>query len=167
MRRRASDLQLLRRARWDAEAFRAFYRRYAEPLTAWLESEAGARDVALEIAAETFAQALVNAGRFRGGAAHGAGPWLYGVAADLLGRHWAGEPIETRSRRRLGVLEETRFRPNVQSPAGEAAQSPRVALRLEAALDGVPVAFRDAVRSRVLDRGEGAAGLGVRRSRWL
>ena len=77
MKRRPSDRRLLRRARWDAEAYRAFYRRYAEPLTAWLEREAGARDVALEIVAETFAHALVEGGRFRGGAALG----VFGTAS--------------------------------------------------------------------------------------
>ena len=149
MKRRPSDRQLLRRARWDAEAFRAFYVRYAEPLTAWLEREAGTRDVALEIVAETFAHALVDAGRFRGEAAHGAGPWLYGVAADLLGQHWAGEAVDTRYRRQLGVLEETRFLQRPLLPAGEPVAATKVALRLEAALDGVPVAYREAVRSRV------------------
>jgi DNA-directed RNA polymerase specialized sigma24 family protein len=148
VRRRPSDRELLRRARWDAEAFRAFYQRYAEPLTAWLEREAGGRDIALEIAAETFARALVSAGRFRGEAAHGAGPWLYGTAADQLGRYWAGEEIETHSRRSLGVLEATSFRRQAP-PAGERVAAPRIAVRLEAALDGVPIAYREAVRSRV------------------
>jgi RNA polymerase sigma-70 factor (ECF subfamily) len=181
-----SDLQLLHRARWDPEAFRVFYQRHAEPLTTWLEREAGSRDVALEIAAETFARALVNAGRFRGEAEHGAGPWLYGVAADLLRRHWAGLAIDTRARRRLGVLEETRFRYEAPAPVGVPPSAARIAMRLEAALDRVPIAYRDAVKVRVLGRGAcgeagglptrlGAArvralralGLGVRYSRWL
>ena len=52
------DSALLRRARGDAEAFGAFYRRHARAVYRSLLGACGDPDVALDLTAETFARAL-------------------------------------------------------------------------------------------------------------
>ena len=94
----------MRRARVDAEAFRAFYQRYAAPLAAWLERQVGQREVALDMTAETFARALAGLDRFRAETGLTAAPWLYGIAANLLRGYWSEQRLDTRYRERLGVL---------------------------------------------------------------
>src|ERR1700704_100746 len=107
--REASDVELLRRAGTDADAFRAFYQRYALPLMVWIERQVGQREVALDLTAETFARALAGIDRYRAETGESAAPWLYGIAANLLRRYWGERTLETRYRERLGVLEQTRF----------------------------------------------------------
>jgi RNA polymerase sigma factor (sigma-70 family) len=155
-----SDVELLRRAHEDAEAFRAFYRRYAEPLTSWLERQTGRREVALDLTAETFARALAGLERYRAETGENAAPWLYGIAANLLRRYWRDQTIETRYRSRLGVLEDTRFSADTELEAIERLDAAAVAQRLRAALDALPAAHREAVELRVvggLSYGETAA----------
>src|ERR1700704_4768513 len=107
--REASDVELLRRAGTDADAFRAFYQRYALPLTVWMERQVGQREVALDLTAETFACALARLDRYRAEPGETRAPWLHGIAANLLRRYWREQTIETRHREQLGVLEQTRF----------------------------------------------------------
>ena len=103
------DSELLRRARVDADAFAAFYRRHARAVYRSLLSDCGDPDVALDLTAETFARALQSIGRFRG-AARQVGPRL-----DLRDRQLAllqyerERRTEDRARRRLGILESPRI----------------------------------------------------------
>jgi RNA polymerase sigma factor (sigma-70 family) len=151
VRREASDVELLGRAGRDAEAFRAFYQRYALPLTVWLERQTGQREVALDMAAETFACALAGLERFRAETGETAAPWLYGIAANLLRRYWGEQTIETRYRHQLGVLEQTRFAGDAELESIERLDAAAISGRLEAALASLPPAYREAVRLRVVD----------------
>ena len=151
MSREPSDVDLLERARSDAEAFRAFYQRYAAPLAGWLERQTGQREVALDLTAETFARALAGLGRFRAETGESAAPWLYGIAANLLRRYWGEQTIETRYRQQLGVLEQTRFSGDTELDAIERLDASAAEERLRDALASLPAAYRDAVRLRVID----------------
>jgi RNA polymerase sigma factor (sigma-70 family) len=102
-----SDAELLRRSASDPEAFRVVYDRHARAVYGWLAARCGSDDLALDLTAETFAEAFRVARRFRSGSAD-ARPWLLGIAGNLLRVAWRTQRIETRARVRLGVLEATR-----------------------------------------------------------
>jgi RNA polymerase sigma factor (sigma-70 family) len=149
--RTSSDVELLGRAGRDPEAFRAFYQRYALPLTVWLERQTGQREVALDLTAETFACALAGRERFRAETGETAAPWLYGIAANLLRRYWGERTIETRYRHQLGVLEQTRFAADTETESIERLDASAVSERLRAALESLPPDYREAVQLRVVD----------------
>ena len=102
------DSELLRRARVDAEAFGAFYRRHARAVYRSLLSDCGDPDVALDLTAETFARALQSIGRFRGPRVSSGRAWIFAIANSLLLQYERERRTEDRARRRLGILEATR-----------------------------------------------------------
>ena len=102
------DSELLRRARVDANAFGAFYRRHARAVYRSLLSGCGDPDVALDLTAETFARALQSLGRFRGLHVSSGRAWIFAIANSLLLQYQRDLRIEDRARRRLGILEATR-----------------------------------------------------------
>ena len=67
------------------------------------------RQAALDLAAETFAQALRHARRFSDPGDGNASPWLYGIAKNLLSGYQRKCQVENRARRKLGILDETTF----------------------------------------------------------
>jgi DNA-directed RNA polymerase specialized sigma24 family protein len=75
---------LVAAARDDPEAFRCLYDRYAGRLHAFFARRTGSRDAALDLTAETFAQAWIARRRFRDQAGGSAAPWLFGIARHLL-----------------------------------------------------------------------------------
>jgi RNA polymerase sigma factor (sigma-70 family) len=97
------DAELLRAARRDPQAFCRFYERHAVRLRAWLRRECGSTEVATDLTAEAFAQALVSLGRFRGTTDDEAGAWLYGIARNLLAQYRRKLRVETAARRRLDL----------------------------------------------------------------
>ena len=142
-----SDAQLIREARDDPEAFAQLYRRHAGAVHSWLAARTPAR-IAVELTAETFAQAAVSLVRFRDHAGGSARPWLYGIARNLLRRYVERERIETRARQKLGV--ETRTYDEFER-AEERAFAQQLRPRLGPALAALPAAQRDAVRLHVVD----------------
>ena len=62
----------------------------------------GDPELAADLAAETFAAALVAARRFRGGGAP-ASAWLVGIARNVLAGSVRRSRVEDRARRRLGM----------------------------------------------------------------
>jgi RNA polymerase sigma-70 factor (ECF subfamily) len=142
-----SDAQLIRDAQDDPEAFAQLYRRHAGAVHSWLAARTPAR-IAVELTAETFAQAAVSLVRFRDHASGSARPWLYGIARNLLRRYVDRERIETRARQKLGI--ETRSYDEFER-AEERAFAQQVRPRLGPALAALPAAQRDAVRMHVVD----------------
>ena len=72
----------------------------AHRLRGWLRKETGDNETAMDLTAETFAQALVSMGRQRGGD-HTA--WLYGIARNLLFQYRRRARVEDAARRKLGM----------------------------------------------------------------
>lgn len=145
-----TDAELLRRARRDGDAFVVVYDRWAPSIHAWLLRRTGARSLAADLTAETFAQALLHAGRFRDEADGSAGPWLFGIAANLLRRSARTAEVETRARRRLGMATAVvAADPTEDAAARLDAQGTAATLR--DALDELPPGQRQAVLLRVVD----------------
>ena len=128
-----TDADLLFEAREDPQAFREFYDRYAVWVHAWIRRETGSETAALDLTAETFAQAWHGLRRFRDLADGSGAPWLFGIARNLLRQYHKSARIETAARARLGL----------PAPFAESEEYERVDERLEAA--GLEPALRSAV----------------------
>jgi len=141
-----TDAELIRRAREDPDALGELYLRWKQPLFRWFrgrlpESEAS------ELTAELFAQVALNLRRFRDEADGSAGPWLYGIAKNLLRRYYQRGGVEQEARRRLGM-------PIRSYEADFEAVDERLSadgLGLATALDALPEGQRVALELRVLE----------------
>jgi RNA polymerase sigma factor (sigma-70 family) len=154
-----SDASLLASARSDPDAFRELYDRYADRIHAYFARRTGDRDAALELTAETFAQAWLVRARFRDEADGSAAPWLFGIARNVLLMTLRRGALERRAAERLGVLERL-DRPSTSSVMPDETWADGS----DELLDSLPAAQREAVRLRVLDDydyAEVAAALGT------
>ena len=144
------DSELLRRARVDAEAFAAFYRRHARAVYRSLLNGCGDPDVALDLTAETFARALQSLGRFRGARVASGRAWIFAIANSLLLQYERERRIEDRARRRLGILEATRVHADDDSVVARAdAAASRD--RLAGVMHELPEAQQSVLRLRIED----------------
>ena len=140
---RASDAKLLAASVNDAGAFRVLYDRYAGELQRYHLRRCHDQEAALDLVAETFAQAWCVRRAFRDEADGSAAPWLYGIARHVLLQSVRRERLEDSARQRLGALEH--------------AERPRVAPEeswldgVDELLDGLPAEQRRALELRVLD----------------
>jgi RNA polymerase sigma-70 factor (ECF subfamily) len=98
-----TDAELLEAAKRDPQAFREFYDRYAVWIRSWFQRQTGSETAALDLTAETFAQAWHAMRRFRDLAGGSGAPWLFGIARNLLRQYHKHNRIETAARERLGM----------------------------------------------------------------
>jgi RNA polymerase sigma factor (sigma-70 family) len=145
------DAELLSAAaRGDGEAFEAFYRRHEALVLGYLRRRVAEPELAFDLAAETFAAALLGAGRYRGDGAP-ASAWLLGIAHNKLLESLRRGRVEAAARRRLRlepiVLEDADLVAVEERAAAGAAQLTRL-------LGELPEEQRRAVRARVIDERE-------------
>jgi RNA polymerase sigma factor (sigma-70 family) len=144
-----TDADLIAAAATHPRAFGELYDRHAAGLYRWARRAGLTESDALDLVSELFARAWVSRRRFRDPGDGSAGPWLFGIARNLVASHRRSGRIEENARRRL------RLRDAAETDASEAvhervdATASRPAL--ERALDGLPDTQRDAVRMRVVD----------------
>jgi RNA polymerase sigma factor (sigma-70 family) len=146
-----TDAELLQAARQDPTAFREFYDRYAVWMRAWLLRQTGSESAALDLTAETFAQAWHASRRFRDMAGGSGAPWLFGIARNLVRQYHKHNRIETAARERLGLAPafaecEDYERVDDRVAAGSLAPALRRALR------ALPAPQRRALELRVLEQ---------------
>lgn len=143
---RKTDAELLAAARQDPQAFREFYERHAVRVRAWFLRETGSEAVALDLTAETFAQAWRGVRRFRDEAEGSGAPWLFGIGRNLLRQYHRSWRVETAARARLGIplafaesddyeraderMEAARLRPALRLAVGALPSEQRRALEL-------------------------------------
>jgi RNA polymerase sigma-70 factor (ECF subfamily) len=127
-------------------AFAAFYERHEDAVLAYFRRRVGTPELAADLAAETFAQALVSRSRYRPGAENSAVAWLFGIAGHVLGRSVRRGAIEVRARRRLGITE--LVLDDAQLIAIDERSSEHGVLAL---LQLLPMDQREAIRARILD----------------
>ena len=145
-----TDVQLLRQVPGNDEAFRVFYDRYSAMVERWFARQLGDHNLALDLCAETFAQALEGAARFRPVTGDTAAPWLFGIAANLLRRFWRTRRLETSARNRLGVLASTTFVPDPATLVVKQIELDQSIVALRVALASLPEGQRRATELRVL-----------------
>ncbi len=86
----------------DPQAFAILYDRHAAPLHRYVARRLG-EGVADDIVADTFLAAFGNRARFDPRASSDARPWLYGIAANLIGKHTRSEVRMLRAYARTGA----------------------------------------------------------------
>lgn len=155
-----SDAEGFRRLRRDPDAIVALYDRHVARLVAALAAVGGDRELAFDIAQETFARPLERGHRVRVGDDGSAWPWLWTVGRNVLRDAQRRDARELGARRRLGVAEAPYDEHAVAELIARVdAQELHRALAL--ALDELPSDQRSAVLGRVL-RGDAYAALATR-----
>lgn len=140
------DIELLRRARRDPEAFVAFYDRHERPLLAFLVRATGQPELAVDVAAETFAALLTAVGR--GDDLHEPRGWLYAVARrKVVDAHRRGRTDDD-LRRKLGMERVELSDASIARITSLGVDGGEDAV---AALAGLPDDQRAAVEARVID----------------
>jgi RNA polymerase sigma-70 factor, ECF subfamily len=125
-----SDAVVIERSLERPQAFASIFDRHFDAVHGYAQRRLG-RSLAEEIASETFIRAFDRRASFDCSRAD-ARPWLFGIAANLMRRHWRTE------RRRLRALE------RLERPHREDS-SPHERLELVAALDALPAREREAL----------------------
>jgi RNA polymerase sigma-70 factor (ECF subfamily) len=148
-RRDRTDAELLRAAAADARAFRELYDRYAARIHGFHLRRARDREAALDLTAETFAQAWLSRGRFRDEAGGSAGPWLFAIARHVVLASVERGRIERAAVTRLGVLEGL-DRP-AESSAADESWLDGLDGDIDRALAELPDGQRAAIELRVVD----------------
>jgi RNA polymerase sigma factor (sigma-70 family) len=144
-RRDPTDAELLRDAACSTHAFRNLYDRYAERVYGYHLRRAGGREAALDLAAETFAQAWLSRRRFRDEAGGSAGPWLFAIARHVVVASVERGAIERRAMTRLGLLEQ------LDRPAATAEPDETWLEGLDEALGELPEGQRAAIELRIVE----------------
>jgi RNA polymerase sigma factor (sigma-70 family) len=142
------DDELLSRARRDPEAFGTFYERHERLVLGFFMRRLGDPELAADLAAETFAVALVASRKYRGDGAP-ASAWLVGIARNTLFSSLRRSRVEDRARRRLGMepIElGDELLDRIERIGGDA--------RVEELLARLSPEQSDAVRARVLDEAD-------------
>jgi RNA polymerase sigma-70 factor (ECF subfamily) len=83
--------------------FADVYARHSEPILRFFARRVLEPEVAMDLTAETFAQAFLSFKRFRGDLDQGAAPWLFGIARNVWRRYVRKGAAEGRAIERLGV----------------------------------------------------------------
>lgn len=145
-----SSAQALRRSRREPEAFVGFYRAHVDALLRYMVRRVCDAEAALDLTAESFAQAYIARRRFRGQTEEEAVAWLYRIAQRQLARYYRRAKTERRALRRLGI-EPPRLDDERQARIEELAESEgaREAVRRE--LTRLSPAKREAVELRVVE----------------
>ncbi|MEU6424823.1 RNA polymerase sigma factor [Microbispora sp. NPDC046973] len=100
---RVDDAELIRRSRRDPEAFADLFDRHASALHRYVARRLGA-SLADDVVSDTFLTAFRKRERYDL-TQPDARPWLYGIAANLIGRHRRTEIRFYRALARTGVDE--------------------------------------------------------------
>ncbi|WP_310742072.1 RNA polymerase sigma factor [Microbispora sp. H13382] len=100
---RVDDAELIQRSRRDPEAFADLFDRHASALHRYVARRLGA-SLADDVVSDTFLAAFRKRERYDP-AQPDARPWLYGIAANLIGRHRRTEIRFYRALVRTGVDE--------------------------------------------------------------
>jgi RNA polymerase sigma-70 factor (ECF subfamily) len=131
-------------SRSDPAAFRELYERYAQPVYGFHLRRTREPEAAHDLTAETFAQAWLVRKRFRDDAGGSAGPWLYGIARNLVANSVRRRRIEQDACTKLGV------RDRLDEPASTTEPEDTWLEGLDEAFDELPDGQRAAIELRVL-----------------
>lgn len=139
------DRELIAQAAGRPEAFGRLYRRYEQLVLGYLLRRCGSPELAADLAAETFAGALLSL-RDRHPPTGPVGSWLLGIARHKLLDSIRAGIVEDRARRRLAMQPITLDGEDLERIEALADEGALIAL-----LEALPADQRDAVRARVLD----------------
>ena len=138
------DERLLAETPNTPAAFAVFYRRHEGAVLGYFMRRAQNAELAADLAAETFAAALLGARRYRPDRGEGLA-WLYGIARHRLMRSIEQGQVEDRARRKLALP-----RLEIDDDRAERIERLGAAARALELLEQLPPAQAVAVRWRVV-----------------
>ncbi len=144
-----SDAEALRRLRRDPEAIVALYDRHVARLVAALVHAGAGRELAFDLAQETFARTLERGHRLRVAEDGSAWPWLWTMARNLL-RDWRRREVVDRSARRQLGIATVAYEEQAVDDLIARVDAAGLHNALGRALDELPDEQRDAVLGRVV-----------------
>jgi len=129
-----TDADAIAASRGDHECFRHLFDRHFDAVHCFLQRRVG-RQLADDLAAETFAQAFRHRDRYDG--SPDARPWLLGIAVNLMRRHYRSErrQLDAYARTGIDLVAESGF-DNAEERADAANQGRRLAWALSSLRDG-------------------------------
>lgn len=134
----------------DPEDISRLYRAHAPALLRFFARRTLQAEVAVDLVAETFAQALADRRRFRGRDDGEALAWLFGIARHQLGKYFRRGVVERRALAKLGlqlrVLGDSDFE-RVEELAGLRSRRAAIADGLAALSED----HREALRLRIVE----------------
>jgi RNA polymerase sigma-70 factor (ECF subfamily) len=139
-----SDAALIQASGRDPDAFRELYDRYSPRLHRFFVRRGAGSDAAVDMTAETFAQAWASRARFRDLAGGSAGPWLFIIARRVLMSSVARGRVER------SMLERLQVEWSESTESTDARWLDDLGGDMAAALAGLSVAGRRALELRVL-----------------
>lgn len=138
------DEELLLQTPRRPAAFDEFYVRHETLVLRYFQRRVNSPEVALDLTAETFVEALASVRRFRPGSAP-AVAWLLGIARHVLLKSLRRGRVADRARRRLRV-------PVIALEDEDLERIERLGhLSVDQLLSALPPEQADAVRARILD----------------
>lgn len=148
-----TDDELLAATAREPEAFGVLYERHAQKVLRCLANWSGDVELALDLTAETFAAALVQAKRYRPGEAP-AEAWLLGIARNKLADSRRRRGREESARRKLGVARLEFTDEDIERVERELGHANGA---LAEGLTELPEAEREAITARVIEERDYAA----------
>ncbi len=134
----------------DADAFAALYERESEMVLAFVARRTLDAEVALDITAETFAQAFRGRRSFRGSSEAEQRAWLVTIARRQIGRYLRRGVVERRALERLGVMVPVAYEDDLRA-IEDAAQLAELRAALSSELERLRRDQREALRLRVIE----------------
>ena len=140
----------LKRSHQDPRAFGDFYREHATAVTRHFARRVIDPEAALDLTAETFAQAYAGRRGFRGTTEQEARAWLYTIAQRQLAAYLRQGYADNDALTRLG-LERPEGSPEELARIEELGAMSDLRLRLARTMEDLPEGYREAVRLRVVE----------------
>jgi RNA polymerase sigma-70 factor (ECF subfamily) len=125
---RNSDAAIIAASGGDPALFGEIFDRHSAAINRYLTRRLGASD-GEDLTAETFVIAFRSRRRYDG-SVEDARPWLFGIAANLLRRHWRTEQRRLRAYARTGVDPVADEIPDAERRLDAAAAGPQLARAL-------------------------------------
>jgi RNA polymerase sigma factor (sigma-70 family) len=144
-----SDAEAVRRLRRDPGAITVLYDRHVGRLVAALAAVGGDRELAFDLAQETFARLLECGRRVQIADGGTAWPWLWTVGRNLLRDQQRRNAIDASARRKLGIAV-VLYEEHAVDELIRRVDDQQLRADLAMALDELPADQRDAVVGRVV-----------------
>lgn len=138
------------RSRRDPSAFGDFYREQARDVLRFFARRTLDSEAALDLTAETFAQAYAGRRTFRGRTTPESRSWLFTIAHRQLASYYERGTVERKGRERLGV-ERAPAQPEELARVDDLAGSQELRRAVAAELDRLPGDQQRAVTLRVVE----------------
>lgn len=128
----------------------SLYARHRDDLLVFLVRRTADPEIALDLWSETFAQAVVSRGRYRGTTDAEAGAWLFSIARHQLSHYYRRGQAERRAMQRLGI-ERPSLTPEVEAAVIRRAGLDELRGELRDAVGALSSDVREALMLRVVD----------------